>query len=169
MDIQNIWIITDTHFRHHRMLELCHRPEDYNERIIQHWRENVQPDDLVIHLGDVAWPEGWAEGIIKTLPGRKVLVRGNHDTKSLPRLMSNGFDVAVDSMSMRLNGLDILFTHAPVEHDHDINVHGHLHQMPAPEFNSAHWCCALELQGYGVQNVASLFKLWREIANKNKK
>ena len=50
MDIQNIWIITDTHFRHHRMLELCHRPEDYNEKIIQHWRENVQPDDLVIHL-----------------------------------------------------------------------------------------------------------------------
>lgn len=171
MDLHNIWIITDTHFRHERMHTLCHRPKDYNEQIIKSWRENVQPDDLVIHLGDVAWPQGWEEGIIKELPGRKILVRGNHDATSLPTLMTRGFDVAVDSMSMTLNGLDILFTHAPaINHQHDINVHGHLHQKDLEvESTGVHWCCSLERQGYKVQKVADLWKTWRKLANKNPK
>ena len=170
MDISNIWIISDTHFRHERMHVLCHRPADYNEQIIRHWHENVKPDDLVIHLGDVAWPHGWEEGIIHMLPGKKILVRGNHDAKSLPNLMEKGFDIAVDSMSMKLEGLDILFTHSPqVTHTHDINVHGHLHDMACPESDCAHWLCSLELQGYRVQNVRDLIKTWRKLANEKKK
>ena len=75
---------SDTHFGHQRIIELCNRPfssvEEMNEVMIERWNTVVKPDDVVIHLGDVALGK-----IAETLPligrlnGYKVLVPGNHD------------------------------------------------------------------------------------------
>lgn len=44
----------------------------------------MNPGDLVIHLGDVYFgPAGGWEDLIFNLPGRKILVRGNHDDNFL--------------------------------------------------------------------------------------
>ena len=47
--INNIWIISDTHFEHDNIKKLCYRPADYNEQIIADWREKVKPTDVVLH------------------------------------------------------------------------------------------------------------------------
>ncbi|UUG69527.1 phosphoesterase [Streptomyces phage Sham] len=75
---------SDTHFGHQRIIELCNRPfdsvDEMNEVMIERWNTVVKPDDVVIHLGDVALGK-----IAETLPligrlnGYKVLVPGNHD------------------------------------------------------------------------------------------
>lgn len=75
---------SDTHFGHERIISLCNRPfssvEEMNEVMIERWNTVVKPDDVVIHLGDVALGK-----IAETLPligrlnGYKVLVPGNHD------------------------------------------------------------------------------------------
>jgi calcineurin-like phosphoesterase family protein len=56
------------------------RPDDFDHRINRHWQGMVHSDDLVVHLGDVMVGNStdW-HAIIATLPGRKVLVLGNHD------------------------------------------------------------------------------------------
>lgn len=161
--IANIWVISDTHFEHDNIKKLCHRPEDYNEQIINDWKAKVKPDDVVLHLGDVAWPRGW--GYIKDLPGKKILVRGNHDGKSMFNLMNKGFDLCVEQLVLKIEGRMIAFTHVPmIFHEFDINVCGHLHQCAMIDSVCPHYVIRLEEQGYGVQNLADLWpKLKAEI------
>ena len=96
-----LWTITDTHFDHHAMIKSCGRPENFDAIICRNWRERVKPQDTVIHLGDCAWrPEGMKR--LLGLPGKKILVRGNHDDKSLEKYMEVGWDFACDSITEKL-------------------------------------------------------------------
>ena len=57
---------------------------DHHLRIAGDWRARVAGDDLVLLVGDTSWamrPAQAAEDLafIEQLPGRKVLIRGNHD------------------------------------------------------------------------------------------
>ena len=54
------------------------------ETFFEGWREVVRDDDLVLVPGDVSWAMRLEEAMpdleaIAALPGRKVLLRGNHD------------------------------------------------------------------------------------------
>ena len=67
--------------------------DNHFERIRDSWRENVTQDDLVLIPGDISWAMQMANALpdlqaIGELPGRKVLLRGNHDYwwGSIPRL-----------------------------------------------------------------------------------
>lgn len=56
----------------------------HKEKIKQHWLEAVTPEDTVIVCGDISWAmslEGAAQDLdwLAQLPGRKLLLRGNHD------------------------------------------------------------------------------------------
>jgi calcineurin-like phosphoesterase family protein len=124
-----VYLISDTHFNHTKIETYCDRPEDFTELIIRNWQNTVQPNDLVIHVGDVfiGKVEGW-KAIYPLLPGRKVLVRGNHDKHPLLWWMENGFDFACDSMVFR----HVWITHRPAQslpkHTY-LNLHGHLHNI----------------------------------------
>lgn len=57
---------------------------DHKEKIQQHWLEAVTQEDTVIVCGDISWAmslEGAAQDLdwLAQLPGRKLLLRGNHD------------------------------------------------------------------------------------------
>ncbi len=54
------------------------------EKIQTSWRITVNPDDTVLIAGDTSWAMKWKDAVIDlaaidSLPGRKILVRGNHD------------------------------------------------------------------------------------------
>ncbi len=56
----------------------------HTDKVKQNWLQTVQPDDVVIIAGDISWALGLAEAAddlawIAALPGRKLLLRGNHD------------------------------------------------------------------------------------------
>jgi len=58
--------------------------ENHPEIIARNWRETVEEDDLVLMPGDLSWAmklEEAAEDLayLGRLPGRIVLIRGNHD------------------------------------------------------------------------------------------
>ncbi len=58
--------------------------EGHPEAFFEGWRRVVGPDDLVIVAGDISWAMRLDEALpdlqaIAELPGRKVLIRGNHD------------------------------------------------------------------------------------------
>jgi len=57
---------------------------DHAERLGAAWRDTVGGDDLVVVAGDISWAMKPEEAIpdldfLHGLPGRKLLVRGNHD------------------------------------------------------------------------------------------
>ena len=58
--------------------------EGHFEKIRTDWLERVNPEDLVLIPGDISWAMQLEDalpdlGRIAELPGRKVLLRGNHD------------------------------------------------------------------------------------------
>jgi calcineurin-like phosphoesterase family protein len=126
----NVYLISDTHFNHTKIATYCDRPENFTEILIRNWQNIIKPDDLVIHLGDVfiGKAEGWY-AIKSALPGRKVLVRGNHDRqRSVGWWMSHGFEFACDGMRFR----NCWLTHEPDTSRAggcDLNIHGHLHNI----------------------------------------
>lgn len=66
---------------------------DHPKKIEAHWREKITKDDLVLIPGDISWSKSIAGAMpdlewIHSLPGTKVMIRGNHDYwwSSLKRL-----------------------------------------------------------------------------------
>jgi calcineurin-like phosphoesterase family protein len=106
-----------------------------NEVIRERWNATIRPSDHVYHLGDVALKCSSTTCAIfmKTLNGKKRLVRGNHDRFKASQYLKMGFE--------EIHGLKSLFnvwlTHAPM-HPFSIgkkflgNVHGHIHEKPSP-------------------------------------
>lgn len=123
-----IWVIADTHFNHAKLEEMEGRPADFNERIIKNWSNLVSDDDLVIHLGDVIiGRQSEMEGILKRVPGRKVLVRGNHDHEKPGYYLRRGFEFVCDQFILD----KVVYSHVPLERLPEgciANVHGHLHK-----------------------------------------
>jgi len=58
--------------------------ENYTEKIKNNWQSIVSDDDLVIIPGDVSWATYLSDAyedfkFINNLPGKKVIIKGNHD------------------------------------------------------------------------------------------
>ena len=58
--------------------------DDHASRLKENWEAKVGPEDLVIIPGDISWGLRLEEALmdlqwISDLPGKKVLIRGNHD------------------------------------------------------------------------------------------
>ena len=58
--------------------------ENHVEKIFADWKERVSDDDLVLMAGDFSWAMKLEEtekdfALLENLPGKKVLIRGNHD------------------------------------------------------------------------------------------
>jgi len=79
-------IISDTHFGHFNIL--LHEPsriqkariegyEDFDEFLIEWLNEYLEDKDEILHLGDVAFKEGYK--LAEKLKGNITLIKGNHD------------------------------------------------------------------------------------------
>lgn len=142
-----LYIITDTHLGHENMKHLCNRPDDFTEQIFSNL-SILEHNDTLIHLGDVAWGDVMLRRFLD-LPFKKILVRGNHDQKSTFSYMNDGFDFVCNTFTAKMEGLDILFSHHPQYfHHHDINIHGHMHNLSREDFSCTHLPLSLENMNY---------------------
>ncbi len=100
------------------------------------WEKTVRPEDTILHLGDVAFGKKqqiyvWAQRIAE-LPGKKYLIKGNHDHSSSMKIYKGMFEV-VTPFVQEFSDVKFLFSHYPDEHvsdEWDINIHGHIHNNP---------------------------------------
>lgn len=126
-----IWLTTDTHFGHDKLVEYAGRPEGFSVLIYKNLKAALHPSHMLIHLGDIGIGKDaeYHAAFIETLPSRKVLVRGNHDRKSNAWYLDHGWDFVCERFTDTYFGKRILFSHMPVKDDgfYDVNIHGHFH------------------------------------------
>jgi calcineurin-like phosphoesterase family protein len=124
-----IYLITDTHFCHEKMVEYCNRPGNFDYLIWQGLKK-LPKDSLLIHLGDICIGNDLLVHLdLQRLPFKKILVKGNHDKKSNSWYLKNGWDFVCDKFEDTYFGKKIVFSHVPAADDgeFDINIHGHFH------------------------------------------
>lgn len=133
------WIISDTHFGHTNIIKYCGRSKNHNQLMLNAWRRLVQPQDIVLHLGDLAIWYGPTEDrwhkTVSELPGQKYMIRGNHDHRSVKDYAALGFQIIEPfsqhfELSRNDDPIRVLFTHEPdypSTESWDLNVHGHTH------------------------------------------
>lgn len=125
----NYWIISDTHFNHIKLEEWGGRSGDWQQKL---WDglESIPSEDTLIHLGDICiGNDAEIHERIDRLQCRKILVRGNHDKKSVQWYMEHGWDFVVDSFELIFQGNYLYFSHRPTPQMHHFthNIHGHTH------------------------------------------
>ncbi len=80
-----IFFTSDNHFGHERVIGFDNRPfasvEEMDAEMIRRWNVKVGKGDLVYVLGDMIWKtrNEDAPGLIKSLNGQIILIKGNHD------------------------------------------------------------------------------------------
>ena len=76
---------------------------DYVQRLTRNWQRLVKASDTVVLLGDISWAMGFDTAradfaYIHSLPGKKIILKGNHDywwstmAKMQAFVQENGFD-----------------------------------------------------------------------------
>jgi len=152
--VKNTFVISDTHFGHHNIIQYCQRPfasaEDMDEIMVQRWNEVVKTGDKVYHLGDVYMSRGNgnADRILARLNGTKVLILGNHDNAKDQTLQRHFKRIYAYRF---LPDFQVTLSHIPVEENSIqrrtiLNLHGHTHDKGSPR--GPYRCACVELTGY---------------------
>ncbi len=170
----NYWLISDTHFNHTKLEDWGGRSGNWQEKLWAGIRA-IPAGDTLIHLGDLnisgdaavheqLFGEGGAAALLNA-----VLVRGNHDHKSLNWYTEHGWDFVCDQIGLVHQGVDILLSHRPMPPDTwrwRYNIHGHTHgnMHRAEEYiawydaKNFHIDISPELVGYAPVRLDTLMK-----------
>ena len=164
------YIISDSHHGHANIIEYCDRPFDsckeMDEQMVSRWNSVVGDEDVVYHLGDVAFGE--AEEYLNELAGQIVVVSGNHDAFS-----ENPVVPVVDSLTLRHGRYQFLCSHRPQPDFSGWQIHGHIHnndigQYPFIHPNRQTVNVSVELIGYKPLQLDELVRLLRKDCRINK-
>lgn len=144
VDAHKTYLISDTHFGHDNIIKYDNRPfkntEEMDEHMILKWNQTVEPDDTVIHLGDVFWGRNNEErmlSVMSRLNGHKWLVKGNHDIDFI-EIASSFFEVIEPYLELKLfknlevSHHNVILCHYPISvwnkmHKGSYHFHGHTH------------------------------------------
>ena len=81
-----LYVIADLHLSlgSDKAMDVFRGWENYVSRLEKHWRSVVKEDDTVVIAGDISWgmslPESKRDfAFLDSLPGQKLLMKGNHD------------------------------------------------------------------------------------------
>lgn len=125
------------------------------------WRRMVQPRDLLLHLGDLTvWyglKQATWEAVAASLPGKKFLIRGNHDERDDEFYAAMGYRV-LEPFVAKMGDIRVYFSHEPAYEkgeEWDVNIHGHTHNtdhrergVPAPS-----WCLNASIEHWNYRPV----------------
>jgi calcineurin-like phosphoesterase family protein len=148
--VNRVFFTSDNHYFHENIIRYCQRPfdgyESMNAEMIHRWNSMVNHDDIGIFVGDIsAGLKGRVDElreIIKSLNGRKILIRGNHDHQPDDWYLDSGFLKVVEAIKFG----SVVLTHYPLSSlerrglrgedlfgEFSYIVHGHVHD-PGPNF-----------------------------------
>ena len=149
----------------------CSRPDGWQDLIIENWNHWIRPDDIVFHLGDLALGKKEdAEALIPLLNGKLYLMRGNHDRRGVA--FYHGFGdhagqrpILAWKQPMELR---LVFSHRPIVPLPPglLNLHGHIHNNPAPELGPRHVNLSIEVRQYRPWRLGDVLQPYMNNSNR---
>ena len=144
---ERVWITSDLHFLHTNIISYCDRPffdvGSMTDALIG-TLQKVPKDELIIFNGDMAIGDYQRSvNLMRLLPGRKILVAGNHDLTrdgqcKLAR-EENLFEAVVPFLAWQGHQRRlVVVSHYPIlipdtyKNTPVLNYHGHLHEKTLP-------------------------------------
>ena len=145
--MSNIFFTADTHWGHKNILDYCERPfvdiDDHDETLIDNWNSVVNKNDIVYHLGDIAFKNSTSvRDLLLKLNGKKHLIMGNHDHKIRRIRNMSSYITTSDVKMLKLpNGKQVFLSHYahrvwPHSHHEVLHLYGHTHGDLTPIKNS---------------------------------
>lgn len=108
--MQNVWLISDTHFWHKRIVQYAERPRNWCKQVMENWNSLVSNDDVVLHLGDFSFQSKYhARTIRYMLKGHIYLIKGNHDRHGVKWYQDVGIERIKPFYIERQGKADILY------------------------------------------------------------
>lgn len=136
--MSKILYTSDWHLFHNNILNLADRPfsdiEEMHKKLIENYKREVSSKDEVWFIGDMGMyhAEEIAK-IIRNLPGRKYLIKGNHDIRNLEcKNLRMCFAKIVNYAEIVDKGRHVVLSHYPFEEWNGFyrgwyHIHGHVH------------------------------------------
>lgn len=82
----SLYTISDLHlsFGVEKPMDIFHGWDNYTQRLEANWKRIIKPEDTVVIPGDISWGSSLEEAkedfmFINSLPGQKIILKGNHD------------------------------------------------------------------------------------------
>jgi calcineurin-like phosphoesterase family protein len=153
------YVLSDLHLFHSNIIGYCSRPfadaDAMNRFFVSEWNARVGDDDVVVVVGDMSAGlkdrrAEYAE-LLKSLRGKRILIRGNHDHEPDEFYLEHGFQLVTDHLHVP----GVIFHHYPPSDDRQDNsstpqgvrdalrhlatykpwafLHGHDHRVDVPE------------------------------------
>ena len=168
--MSKVWLISDNHFNHQKIIEYCNRPfktvEQMNEEMIKKWNSVVKEDDKIYHLGDFGFgSKEQIANIISKLNGRIFLILGNHDNHTPQWYRDAGVKEVYDHPIIIKDF--IVLSHAPQPFICDsrtpyVNFFGHVHDSEMfKTYGPRHFCACVERHDYKPVNIEEVIKYFR--------
>ena len=101
----NYWLTSDNHLGHNKVFEFEPDRKGF-EHTLSHLKV-VNPKDVLINLGDIGFKDSdkWIKAYCKTVQGKKILLKGNHDSnKSYEFFYKHGFDFVCERFDLYIYG-----------------------------------------------------------------
>ena len=133
-----IYYPSDLHFGHRNVISFDKRPfadiDEMDQCLINNWNARIRPEDTVYILGDFCYKGGRAtKWYLQQLKGRKVLIVGNHDGKTLQDSETmKYFEDARPMMHVTDGDKQICLCHFPIAewngyYHGSWHIYGHIH------------------------------------------
>lgn len=107
----SVYAISDLHLSlsSDKSMEVFPGWEDYVNKIKNNWSQKVSNEDTVVVIGDISWAMNLDEAkedlkFVNDLPGKKILIKGNHDYWWTTKAKVNNF-----LKENNLNTIEILY------------------------------------------------------------
>lgn len=131
--------IADTHFGHENVIKFDGRPfvdiNDMNTTMRNNWNEVVGKDDIVYILGDFMWKFKDSDyEFVKSLNGRKRLIKGNHDKATHSSKFKRLFEQITDYEKVVDGDITVILCHYPIiAYDgsfrgRNVHLYAHVHK-----------------------------------------
>lgn len=162
---RNIWVWSDIHLDHKNIIKYSGRPyptvELMNKCLIGNYINTVKDGDIVFFCGDITFGSvGKVNEMLDKLPGYKIHIVGNHDMDRGGKLNGLRMDERHSCYVMDVVDAEVeyqlLITHYPLDivPDGCFNIHGHIHQHPAP--TNKHFNVCVEHTNFTPRNLNTI-------------
>ena len=167
---ETTWIWSDLHLGDPSVISVFGRPFTevgaMNAFLLGEWRDRVQAGHTIICLGDVLHEDVWRNeslmNEIRSCPGDRVLVLGNHDLNRAA-LREAGFRTQC-SLALCATDPPLALSHYPLRQIPvgSVNLHGHLHEGTEP--TRRHINLAVEQTDYSPVGLIWVLDKARQLA-----